>query len=90
MSNYCNLYCKTCGEYSKTDINHGERILRNVVKVAPGCKIALEADKDGYLSISVLNYGFELIDFAIEHGGHDLKIEDEYGKHLPLNESEEI
>lgn len=89
MSNYWSMYCKTCSQHSESDFNHGEHILRGIVKAAAHCKAAKSADDSGYLEISVMGHGSELIDFCIAHEGHELELADEYGRFEPLEKPEE-
>jgi hypothetical protein len=78
------MHCKKCDEYSESDFNHGESILRGIAKAAPHCRAAQEADSSGYLEISVLGGGSELISFCNDHEGHELELADEYGRFEPL------
>lgn len=89
MSNYWSMHCKTCNKYSESDFNHGEAILRGIAKASQHCQAALEADDSGYLEISVMGHGSELISFCANHDGHELELADEYGRFEPLEKSEE-
>ncbi len=82
MSNYWDLHCKTCDAHSETDINHGDRQLRGIVKIFPHIKKALEIDEDEeYIRIGIAGgYSTELFSFLQAH--------DEYGRFEPIEASE--
>jgi len=84
MSTYWSLHCKTCSALSESDFNHGEHIIRGIVKAYPHIKAALEADDSHYLEVSVLGHGEELISFLHAHYPHDLELYNEYGQSEPL------
>ena len=86
MSEYWGLHCKTCDKSTDHDFNHGEEILRSLVKATPHIKAALDADKSGYLEFSIMgHHGSDITIFALEeHVGHELEIESEYGYPEPI------
>jgi hypothetical protein len=86
MSNYWRMHCKSRGHYSESDFNHGEEILRSMVKVFPHIKAAQDADESGYLEFNVMAHGSELFSFLREHEGHELDLADEYGRFEPIIE----
>lgn len=85
MSIYWGLHCKTCNICSDATLNHGEHILRGIVKAAPYIHAALEADDSGYLEISVMGYGQGLISFLNNHTDHELELYNEYGEFKPVD-----
>jgi hypothetical protein len=88
MSRDWNMHCKTCNATSETDFGHGEHILRGIAKAFPHIQAAQKADDSGYLEVSVLGHGEELIAFLNEHTGHDLDIISEYGDIEPIVETQ--
>jgi hypothetical protein len=90
MSEYWGLHCKTCDESTNHVFNHGEEILRSLVRATPHIKAALDADKSGYLEFSIMgHHGSDITIFALEeHVGHELELESEYGYREPIEMKE--
>lgn len=90
MSEYWGLHCKTCDMSTDHDFNHGEEILRGLVRATPYVKEALDADKSGYLEFSIMGHHWSnVIRFAVwDHVGHELEIESEYGYTEPIEEEQ--
>lgn len=86
MSMYWGYHCKTCPQdqpadeydetaaWSETRMNHGEATLRNIAILAPHLKAICEGDSTGYLEVSVMGHGPELVFWVIEHEGHDIEL----------------
>jgi hypothetical protein len=64
------------------DLNHGDKILLNVLRHVDAIKSLLDSDESGYLQISIIGMGTEPIAFLNEHygEGHDVVVYSEYGK----------
>lgn len=86
MSEYWGLHCKTCDESTDHDFNHGEEILRGLVKATPYIKAALDADRSNYLEFSLLGHSYSnVMQFAVwDHASHDLELESETGRMEPI------
>lgn len=80
MSTYWGYRCKTDGSESEHWMNHGDRTLRDIAKLASHFKAIREGDTTGYIEVAVVAYGFEPIDWVVEHLGHDVELLNEYGK----------
>lgn len=90
MSREWGLHCKTCDACSVNDFNHGESLLRTMVKVFPHIKTAQDVDTYGYLNVTIAGYGYlsgDFFEWLEEHAKHDLELEDEYGHREPLEET---
>lgn len=92
MSTYWGLHCKTCNVLSGHDLNHGEEIIRGLVRATPHIKAALDADKSGYLEFSIMGHGYsDIMQFAVwDHAGHDLELNNEYGENEPIEQIQEL
>lgn len=91
MSKEWGLHCKGCDRYSVCEINHGEHILRSMVKVYPHIKAAQQADDSGYLEVSIMGHQHladDIFNWLSEHGEHVLELIDEYGRVEPLEETQ--
>lgn len=89
MSREWGLHCKTCDVSSVCEINHGEHILRSLVKAYPHIKAAQEADDSGYLVVSIMAHDWladDIFSYLSNHHEHDLELIDEYGQLEPLEE----
>ena len=87
MSREWGYRCKSCDSESVCEINHGELLLRSLVKVYPHIKAIQDNDKSGYIQISILGYAWiDLVSWLDEHAGHEIELIDEYGKCEPLEE----
>lgn len=89
MSREWGLHCKTCDSCSVNDFNHGERLLRSVVKGYPHIKALRDAIEGGYLDVSIMGYSSisdELFTWLAEHHAHELELRDEYGDCESLEE----
>lgn len=73
--------CTKDGAETETWFNHGERILRDCVKVWPEVK-KIRDTKSWYLEVHIMGFGemSELWDFLEEHYEHGIVLLDEYGK----------
>ena len=66
MSEEWGLHCKTCNKSTEDGINHGEEILRGLVRATPHIKAALDADKSGYLEFGIMAYNrTDITQFAL-------------------------
>ena len=89
MSEYWGLHCKTCDKSTDHDINHGEEILRGLVKAMPHIRAAKAVDNSSYLEFSIMGHrGSDIIGFAEDHAEHELLIESEYGYTEPIEEKQ--
>jgi len=81
MSEYWGLYCKTCDKSTDHEFNHGEEILRSLVKATPHLKAAFDIDTSGYFEFHLMGHNWsDVTGFALEeHAGHELELESEYG-----------
>lgn len=82
MSEIWRFKCLKCDEESECGLNHGDKILLNLLKHVDAIKSLLDNDKDGYIELSILGSGSEPIGFLTAHygEGHDVVILSEYGK----------
>jgi hypothetical protein len=82
MSEIWYFKCLKCDEKNEDGLNHGDKILLNVLRHVDTIKSLLDSDEFGYLQISMMGIGTEPIDFLMEHygGGHDVVVCSEYGK----------
>jgi hypothetical protein len=80
VSNYWDLYCRTCGEIHDLDWNHGGERIQSMIPLLPELvKIGPILDRlEEYFYD--LRYPSGLLHFAKQHNGHDLIARDEYGK----------
>lgn len=89
MSREWGYRCASCDAESVCEINHGESVLRALVKVYPHIKAIQETDKSGFIQISILGYNWlDLVTWLSEHDGHKLELIDEYGTREPLEANE--
>ena len=81
------VHCKTCDSSTIQGFNHGQAVVRSLIKAAPHIKAALAVDESGLLSFDVMGYRWsDIVDFVLEHTGHELELESEYGDTEPLKE----
>ena len=82
MSEIWHFKCLRCDEHNGDGLNHGDKILLNVLKHVDMIKSILDSDEDGYIEISIINHESEPISFLMEHygDGHDVVVYSEYGK----------
>ncbi len=82
MSEFWYFKCLKCDEKNKDSLNHGDKILLDVLRHIDAIKSLLDSDESGYLEISIMNIGTEPIDFLNEHygEGHEVVVYSEYGK----------
>ena len=81
MSKIWHFKCLKCDENNEDGLNHGDKILLNVLKNVDTIKSLLDNDEYGYLEISI-GMGTEPITFLMEHygEGHDVVVYSEYGE----------
>ena len=80
MSTYVGLGCKDCRAESER-FNHDQATAADILSMLPAIEVFIaEVRRQGSaLSICVDTWNTCLVDFAVEHLGHDLYILDEYG-----------
>lgn len=97
MSEYWILHCATCKKTPEDgDImwpNHGQSLLRMLVKVSPFVRQAYELDDTGYLEFAITGYPGLAASwpFLWEHmdQGHEIVLMSEYGDTEPVIELKE-
>ena len=82
MSKTWYFKCLECDEQNEDGLNHGDKILLNVLRQIDTIKSLLDSDESGYIQISIMGIGTEPISFLMEHygDGHDVVVCSEYGK----------
>lgn len=82
MSETWHFKCLKCDEDNEDGLNHGDKILLNVLRHVDTIKSLLDSDESGYLQVSIMGRGTEPISFLMEHygEGHDVVVYSEYGK----------
>jgi hypothetical protein len=82
MSEIWYFKCLRCDEKTEEGLNHGDKILLNVLNHVDTIKSLLDSDESGYIEISIMGRGMEPIDFLMEHygEGHDVVVYSEYGE----------
>lgn len=82
VSEIWHFKCLKFEERNEEGLNHGEKILLNVLEHVDNIRSILGGDESGYLEVSILNVGTEPITFLMEHYGdvHDVVVESEYGE----------
>ena len=82
MSKIWYFKCLKCDEYNADGLNHGDKILLNVLKHVDTIKSLLDNNESGYLEISIMGMGMVPITFLMEHygEGHDVVVYSEYGE----------
>ncbi len=81
--------CKQDGAETETWFNHGEAILRSIVKCYPLIKQLQEEDKSRFIEVHILGHAWieaDLWDFLQEHLEHGIELLNEYGESAPLEE----
>ena len=91
MSEIWRFKCLRCDEQNEDGLNHGDKILLNVLRHIDTIKSLLDSDESGDLEISIIG-GTEPITFLMQHygDGHDVVVESEYGKIKRIDEKEEL
>jgi hypothetical protein len=84
MSLYWHLRCDDCGADAETELNHGDEVLRAVVRVARHVAPVGESGRY-HLDLHVQGYGGEPYAFAVEHMGHRLALASDVGHHEPVD-----
>ena len=81
MSKIWRFKCLKCDKETEDGLNHGDKILLNLLRHVDMIKALLDSDESGYIEISIMSSGTEPIDFLMEHYGygHDVVIHSEYG-----------
>lgn len=80
MSTYWTFKCNTCNDKCEDSGNHIDKVLLAVLKVSDCYKKIRESDVPGrYLEFGIMCHSSELIEFVIEHCGHDVIVLSEYG-----------
>lgn len=90
MSNYFDIYCRTCSVAGHVfHANHGGREITEICHDLPALKdMALEMRRlDSGLRLGLPHGGWgntneiteELLNFAVDHAGHDVAARSEYG-----------
>ena len=82
MSEYWSFKCNTCEVECRESANHLEHVLLNILKNSENFKKIRESDKDGYIEFGIMNHSPSLIDFVIEHDGHDVVVQSEYRRFI--------
>lgn len=82
MSKTWYFKCLKCDKENEDGLNHGDKILLNVLRHIDTIKSLLVSDESGYLQVSIMGIGTEPIAFLMEHygDGHDVVVYSEYGK----------
>jgi hypothetical protein len=82
MSESWHFKCLKYDEENEDGLNHGDKILLNVLRYVDAIKSLLNSDESGYLQISIIGMRMEPIAFLNEHygEGHDVVVYSEYGK----------
>jgi hypothetical protein len=82
MSEIWYLKCLKCGKGIEDGLNHGDKILLNVLEHVDDIRSLLGSDESGCIEVSVLGMGVIPIEFLMEHygEGHDVVVESEYGE----------
>jgi hypothetical protein len=81
MSEIWNFKCLNCEERNNEGLDHGSKILLNVLEHIDDIRSILGDDESGFLEISIIGMGAEPITFLMDHygEGHDVVVESEYG-----------
>jgi hypothetical protein len=81
MSKSWHFKCLKCEERNEESLNHGDKILLNVLEHVDEIRSILGSDERGYLEVSIMSMGTEPISFLMEHyeEEHDVVVESEYG-----------
>lgn len=83
MSCHYGLRCISCDASSPHTFNHGQDIVRDIVRCAPLIKYLHDLQRSGYLEIRFMADD-GVLNFALAHYSHTLVLEDEYTKTVPL------
>lgn len=80
MSNYWDIWCRTCNVGLGLEVNHGESTLHELISASTG--LADLPLFDGCFELRLLTAGSAAIsiEWFREHRGHDLVPKDEYGR----------
>lgn len=82
MSEIWHLKCLKCEERNSEGLDHGSKILLNVLEHVDDIRSTLGGDESGFLEMSIIGMGTGPITFLMEHYGeeHDVVVESEYGQ----------
>lgn len=86
MSTYWGFHCRTDGAASPHWLNHGDDQLRMLVRLLPHIRAITAAEDCWIVSVDVLG-GYDdpmPLTWLAEHDGHDIELQDEYGRTAPL------
>jgi hypothetical protein len=83
MSNYWDVFCRTCSKHHGCRINHGEEDILWLIKHRDAFAALARAQADGYrgtrLEVRFGADGYINPAWFAAHAGHDLAARDEYG-----------
>ncbi len=82
MSEYWTIKCNTCNWICEERANHLSSVLLNIMNHSNDFKRIKDSDTDGYIELSVMGHSSEFIIFVIEHDGHDMVVQSEYGDYI--------
>ncbi len=84
MSTYWTYKCNDCNLKCETSGNRQDKALLNILKLSKEFKTIRETDSESLVEISVLCFddSYMLIDFIIEHYGHNIVVQSEYGDYI--------
>jgi len=82
MSEYWTFKCNTCEIECGESANHLDHVLLNILRNSDNFKKIRESDKDGYIEFGIMAHSPSLIEFVIEHDGHDVVVQSEYGNYI--------